>query len=98
VIPKDWPSTRHCGHLGLGLLPEWRGRGVGRRLIERTLDAARAFPLSRVELAVRADNEGAIALYRRVGFAEEGRRRRAVRVDGIYYDDIMMALLLDAAP
>jgi RimJ/RimL family protein N-acetyltransferase len=98
VIPKDWPSTRHCGSLGMGLLPEWRGRGVGRRLIERTLHAARAFPLARVELAVRADNEGAMALYRRVGFEQEGRRRRAVRVDGVYYDDIVMAVLLDAAP
>jgi RimJ/RimL family protein N-acetyltransferase len=98
VVPKDWPSTRHCGSLGMGLLPDWRGRGVGRRLIERTLEAARTFPLARVELAVRADNGGAMALYRRVGFEEEGRRRRAVRVDGVYYDDVVMAVLLDGEP
>jgi RimJ/RimL family protein N-acetyltransferase len=97
VIPRDRPTTRHCGSLGMGLLPEWRGRGVGRRLIERTLEAARAFPLARVELAVRADNAGAMAVYRRVGFEEEGRRRRAMLVDGVYYDDIVMAVLLDTA-
>jgi ribosomal protein S18 acetylase RimI-like enzyme len=82
----------------MGVLPEWRGRGVGRRLMERTLEAARAFPLTRVELAVRADNECAIALYRKIGFEVGGRRRRAMLVDGIYYDDIIMALLFDAAP
>lgn len=98
VIPDDRSATRHCGLLGMGLLSEWRGRGVGRRLIERTLEAARAFPLTRIELAVRADNEGAIALYRRVGFEVEGRRRRALLVDGVYYDDMVMALLLDTAP
>jgi len=42
--------------------------------------------------------QGGVALYRRVGFEEEGHRQRAVRVDGVCYDDIMMAVLLDAAP
>lgn len=98
VMPRERPVTRHCGVLGMGILPEWRGQGVGRRLMERTLEAARAFPLARVELAVRADNAGAIALYRKVGFAVEGRRQRAMLVDGVYYDDIIMALLFDPAP
>jgi RimJ/RimL family protein N-acetyltransferase len=98
VMPKDRPSTRHCGSLGMGLLHDWRGRGVGRRLIERSLDAARAFPLARVELWVRADNERAAALYRKVGFEVEGRRRRTMLVDDIYYDDIVMALLFDPPP
>jgi RimJ/RimL family protein N-acetyltransferase len=96
VVPGDRPSTRHCGHLGMGLVAEWRGRGVGRRLIERSLEAARAFPLARVDLWVRADNERAAALYRKVGFEVEGRRRRTLLVDGVYYDDIVMAVLLDA--
>jgi ribosomal protein S18 acetylase RimI-like enzyme len=98
VTPQDRPATRHRGLLGMGLLGEWRGRGVGRRLIQRAIEASRALPLARVELTVRADNESAIALYRRVGFEEEGRRRRALLVDAVYYDDILMALLLDAAP
>jgi len=98
VTPRERPAIRHCGVLGMGLLPGWRGRGLGRRLIERALEAARAFPLTRVELAARADNERAIALYRKVGFEVEGRRRRAMLIDGLYYDDITMALLFDPAP
>ncbi len=98
ITPRERPATRHGGVLGMGLLPEWRGRGLGRRLMERTLEAARAFPLTRVELLVRADNEPAIALYHKVGFELEGRRRRVLRIDGLYYDDITMALLLDPAP
>jgi ribosomal protein S18 acetylase RimI-like enzyme len=98
VMPRDRPATRHCGVLSIGVLPEWRGSGLGRRLMERALEASRAFPLVRVELAVRADNARAIALYRNVGFEVEGRRQRAMFVDGIYYDDIVMALLLDTAP
>ena len=70
---------------------------MGRSLINRTLEAARAFPLVRVELSVRADNPSAIALYRKAGFVVEGRRQRALCVDGVYYDDITMALLFDVA-
>jgi RimJ/RimL family protein N-acetyltransferase len=98
ITPRDRATTRHSGVLGMGILPEWRGRGLGRALIERTLEAARAFPLVRVELAVRADNASAAALYRKVGFEVEGLRRRAMLVDGVYYDDIIMALQFDAAP
>jgi len=98
VTPRDRPATQHCGVLGIGLLAEWRGRGVGRRLIERALEASRAFPLTRIELAVRADNHHAVALYRKIGFEVEGRRQRAILVDGVYFDDIVMALLVDAAP
>ena len=40
----------------MGLLPEWRGRGVGRRLLEATLAKARRSGFKRIELDVHADN------------------------------------------
>jgi RimJ/RimL family protein N-acetyltransferase len=95
VTPVQRPAMRHCGVLGMGLLPEWRGRGLGERLIRRTLEAARAFGFSRVELTVRDDNARALALYRRVDFAVEGRKRRAVLVDGVFSDLVVMGLLFD---
>src|SRR6266545_2308281 len=40
VTPVQRPTMQHCGVLGMGLLPAWRGRGVGERLMRRTLEAA----------------------------------------------------------
>jgi ribosomal protein S18 acetylase RimI-like enzyme len=97
VTPAGRPTMRHGGILGMALLPEWRGRGLGRRLIGQALEAARKFGFLRVELTVRDDNVRAQALYRRVGFAVEGRKRRAVLVDGVFCDLIVMALLFDEA-
>jgi ribosomal protein S18 acetylase RimI-like enzyme len=94
VTPKTRPIYAHGGVLGIALLPPFRGQGIGKRLILRTLEAARAFGLSRVELTVRENNASAIALYKRVGFDVEGLQRRAVRVDGVYEDVICMAALI----
>ena len=93
ALPKPLPIHRHVGVLGMGLLPAYRGQGIGRRLLQRTLEAARAGGLSRVELTVREDNVGAIALYEKFGFEAEGVQRNAFKVDGRYHNLIMMAVL-----
>jgi ribosomal protein S18 acetylase RimI-like enzyme len=81
------------GVLGMGLSPEFRGQGLGDRLIRQTLAAARAFGLNRVELSVRENNAGAVALYKRVGFGIEGLQRNATRVEGVYENVVLMATL-----
>lgn len=86
-------SLAHRGELGIGLLPNFRGRGVGRRLIRRAIDAAFEFGLSRIELTVREHNRNAIALYRSVGFRDEGILRNAFYLDGCYENLCLMALL-----
>ena len=52
--------------------------------------------LVKMDLSVRADNDGAIALYRSFGFVEEGRHRRRMYAGGVYYDTIAMGLDVDA--
>jgi RimJ/RimL family protein N-acetyltransferase len=84
---------RHSGRLGMGLLPSLRGRGIGRRLAEATIQAAIAQGMERIELAVFASNVSAIALYERLGFIREGVKRNARKIDSRYDDDVMMALM-----
>lgn len=93
VTPLDRPILAHRGVLGMGLLPQFRGHGIGTKLIRSALAAARAFGLHRVELTVREPNIGAIELYRKEGFEIEGVQRDAVLVDGVYEDVVCMAMV-----
>jgi ribosomal protein S18 acetylase RimI-like enzyme len=83
----------HCGSLGIGLLPEFRGKGIGRQLMQRAIEAAFAFGLTRIELTVRERNANAIALYNSLGFEVEGLHRNAVCIGGQYENLYSMALL-----
>lgn len=73
--------------LSIGTRPEARKRGHARALIRHGIDIARAAGARRLFLEVAADNAAAVALYRALGFAEVGRRRR-------YYGGRIDALVL----
>jgi ribosomal protein S18 acetylase RimI-like enzyme len=94
VLPNSRKTvSAHCGTLGMGLLPKYRGQGIGRKLVERALDAALAFGFTRIELTVREANVNAIALYRNFGFETEGLHRKAVRIEGRYENTLSMAFV-----
>jgi RimJ/RimL family protein N-acetyltransferase len=48
-----------------------------------------------IHLAVNAGNPRALALYESLGFIAYGREPRTLCVDGVFYDEILMALPLD---
>jgi ribosomal protein S18 acetylase RimI-like enzyme len=87
------PAHSHRGVLGMGLLPQYRGQGIGAKLLHATLMAARDFGLHRVELTVRQDNAHAIALYKKAGFDVEGEQRDAIQFDDAYENIVCMAKL-----
>jgi GNAT superfamily N-acetyltransferase len=52
----------------VGIVPAWRGRGVGRALLLQALRGMWVSGLGRAVLEVTANNDAAVRLYRRVGF------------------------------
>jgi ribosomal protein S18 acetylase RimI-like enzyme len=93
ILPKPRPVLRHTGVLGIGVVEDYRGHGIGPALLATTLKAARQRGITRVELHVRENNTRAIALYEKFGFVREGLLCRDVFVDGAYENSVLMALL-----
>lgn len=98
IRPYTLPGMTHAGELGMAVVAGYRGRGLGYRLLEATINTALANGLSRIELEVFASNKIAKALYEKLGFEQEGVKRQARYLDGVWDDLIMMALLKRTNP
>ena len=82
--------------IGMAVLDRWRGRGLGRRLLDALISAAGDLGAHKVALQVWPHNQRAIAPYRSRNFAVEGRLLRHYRRrNGELWDAVMMGLLLD---
>ena len=95
IIPMKGIDFSHCGGMGMGVHKDYRGQGLGTRLLETTLDAAKEFGIERVELEVYTSNTRAIRLYEKFGFMLEGIKKKARKLDGEYYFIKVMALFIN---
>ena len=85
------------GAIAMGVHDGFVRRGIGTALLRELVDAADNWlGLVRLELQVFADNEPAIALYRRLGFEVEGTLRAFALRNGRLTDALSMARLKHA--
>jgi len=89
---QDFRRLAHHAELGVTVVKEFWGLGLGRKMMEVVLDWGAHRGLRKMYLQVFDHNERAIRLYRDMGFVEEGRLREDIlRGDGTYGDTIVMA-------
>jgi RimJ/RimL family protein N-acetyltransferase len=74
---------------GVYTVPEARGRGLARRLIDAAIARCRAFPhILQVHIDVNADNAAALHVYESAGFVPWGREPRAIALPDRFDDEI----------
>jgi len=84
-------KIRHTGEFGMSVAQEYRNLGVGSALLKILLNWAEDNPIiEKVYLEVFAKNTAAIALYKKMGFIEEGCKVKGVKIDQQTYDDILL--------
>ena len=88
------PASAHVADLGLMVAKGARRQGVGRALLQASIDWARASGVRKLELHVFPWNEPAIQLYERFGFLREGYRKGHYSRAGEDVDAILMALYI----
>lgn len=85
---------RHSAYIVIGILRDYRGRGIGVKLFEELEKWALENNVTRLELTVMKHNEAAIRLYEKMGFKKEGIKENSLIVDGKYVDEYYMGKIL----
>jgi len=92
----DFKRMHHQAELGLVILKEFWHQGIGRRMMEVTIEWGRRIGLHKMYLRVYDYNERATRLYEALGFVEEARLREDVRrADGSFAGTVYMSLVYD---
>ena len=94
---QQWTRRATAGEIGLAIAEKaYRAKGLGTEVVGLLLrEAFEQLNLHRVGWWTYAENEGSLALARKMGFREEGRVRDSVFFDNRYHDSIVLGLLKD---
>ena len=86
--------NRQTAYIVTGILRGFTSQGIGTKLFEEMEQWAKRKDIHRLELNVVAHNEAALALYRKMGFEIEGKKKHSLLVNNTYADEYWMAKLL----
>ncbi len=94
-VHLDLPEAdklKHTARLTVGVMDEYRGQGIGEKLLERGATWARERGFEKLYNSVPVTNETAMAFLESHGWRREAVRQDHYRIDGEYVDEVMMAV------
>jgi ribosomal protein S18 acetylase RimI-like enzyme len=94
IEAEQMDKLSHTAEVTFGVIEEYRGNGVGKRLFERTLEWSSSKGYEKLYQSVPATNEEAIEFLERNGCEVEARRKRHYKIGGEYVDEVMLAIYL----
>lgn len=94
--PLGW--SPHVAEVRLLVAPEWRGKGLGRALLEACIDGAVADGATKLVAHMTPDQRSAITLFEEHGFRAEAMLRDHVRdAAGTLHDLVLLSLDIERA-
>jgi RimJ/RimL family protein N-acetyltransferase len=91
----EGPKIAHKGVLwGMYVRPEARGTGLATALVGSLIEHAREH-VEQIQLTVVSNNPRARRFYQRMGFSEYGLEKKALKYNGVYFDEVLMVRFLN---
>ena len=89
-------KSKHIANIyGVYVAEEYRGRGVGKKLMDAALARIKEdHVIIKVKLTVNPVHKAAVKLYRNFGFKVTGKLKKELYFDGRFYDELVMEKLL----
>lgn len=79
----------HRAEFGISISREFWGLGIGKALTEACIECAKAAGYAQLELNAVAENDRAVAMYKKAGFVEFGRNPKGFRSRTAGYQEIV---------
>ena len=87
--------SKHVGTFGIVVAEKYCNLGLGRKLMDYLIEWGKSNGITKkICLVTRDDNTRAIELYKKVGFETEGISKKDTYIDGVYYNTLMMSLII----
>ena len=89
------PVSSRCVYAGVAetsvyVRHESHGKGIGRALLAQLIEVAESNGIWTLQAGMFPENAGSIALHKRLGFREVGRRERIGRLNGVWRDTLLL--------
>lgn len=95
IMTSPRERISHQAELSISVKKKYWGLGIGTYLMEAMISFAKRNGQTEIlHLGVKNDNINAINLYKKMGFHEVGRHKNFFKIEGNYYDEILMDLYL----
>lgn len=95
IMTSPRERISHQAELSISVKKKYWGLGIGTHLMEAMISFAKRNGQTEIlHLGVKNDNINAINLYEKMGFHEVGRHENFFKIEGNYYDEILMDLYL----
>lgn len=79
----------------LYIAKEFRGRGLGKRMLNHLISAAKERGYTYVEARVFEHNPASLALHENLGFKRVGVQNRIANLDGKWFNNVILSLQLE---
>lgn len=96
IYQEVFLKAKHKSNIwGMYVKPAHRKHGVGKALLKQSVDYAKmSLNCSVLNITVEATNISAKTLYESFGFKEWGNESKAMMMDGLYFDECHMSLMM----
>jgi ribosomal protein S18 acetylase RimI-like enzyme len=93
---SDRVKSKHIARIfGVYVNPDYRGRGIGKKLLEKALELIRQNKdIVKVQLFVNRKQEAAFRLYKGMGFDVVGQMNKEIKIGDSFYDELIMEKML----